>query len=59
MNMWAVSVLRYGAGIINWSKEELENMDRKTRKRMTIYGMLHPRAIRTTFTIQDDAVVVG
>ena len=44
MNTWAVSVLRYGAGIINWSEEELENMDRKTRKRMTIYGMLHPRA---------------
>ena len=44
MNTWAVSVLRYGAGIINWTKAELENMDKKTRKRMTIYGMLHSRA---------------
>ena len=44
LNTWAVPVQRYGAGIVNWSKAELENMDRKTRKRMTIYGMLHPRA---------------
>ena len=41
---WAVSRLRYGAGVINWTKAELESIDRKTRKRMTIYGMLHPRA---------------
>ena len=29
--------------MINWTKEELESIDRKTRKQMTIYGMLHPR----------------
>ena len=44
INTRAVSVPRYGAGIINWTKAELESMDRKTRKRMTIYGMLHPKA---------------
>lgn len=44
VNTWAVSVLRYGAGVINWTKAELESIDRKTRKQMTIYGMLHPRA---------------
>ena len=44
MNAWAVSVLRYRAGIINWTRAELENMDRKKRKRMAIYGMLHPQA---------------
>ena len=45
VNTWAVSVLRYGAGVINWTKAELESVDRKTRKQMTIqYGMLHPRA---------------
>ena len=32
------------AGVINWTKAELERIDRKTRKQMTIYGMLHPRA---------------
>lgn len=37
INTWAVSVMRYGAGITNWSKMELENIDRKTIKLMTIY----------------------
>ena len=48
VNTWAVSVLRYGAGVINWTKAELESIDRKTRKQMTIYGMLHPLRGRTT-----------
>ena len=42
INTWAVSVMRYGAGIINWNKAELQRMDRKTRKTMTLYGMHHP-----------------
>ena len=33
VNMWAVSVLRYGVGLINWTKLELDNMDRKNRKK--------------------------
>ena len=32
INSWAVSVIRYGAGIVNWTKAELQQMDRKTRK---------------------------
>jgi len=36
--------VHYTAGIINWRKDELEAMDRKTRKMMTIYNSLHPRA---------------
>ena len=39
---WAVSVMRYGAGVVSWTKTELQNVDRKTRKLMTLYGMLHP-----------------
>ena len=44
MNTWAVAVLRYSGGILDWTKEELEGMDRKTRKLMTINRALHPRA---------------
>ena len=33
INTKAVSVIRYGAGIIDSTKEELQIMDRKTRKR--------------------------
>jgi len=39
-----VSLVCYTVGIINWRKDELEAMDRKTRKMMTIYNSIHPRA---------------
>ena len=35
INSRAVSVVRYGAGIIKWTKEDLQKMDRKTRKLLT------------------------
>ena len=35
-NTWAVSLLQYGGGVIGWTKEELQSMDRKTRKVMTM-----------------------
>ena len=44
INTWAVAVLRYTGGILEWNKEELQNMDRKTRKIMTMNGALQPRA---------------
>ena len=44
VNLRAVSIVRYGAGIIDWKKDELKEMDRKTRKLFTIYRALHPQA---------------
>ena len=44
LNTWAVSILRYGAGILKWNKNELQEMDRKTRKFMTMNKELHPRS---------------
>ena len=44
INTWAVPVIRYTAGIVEWSKSELQNLDRKTRKALTMYKALHPRA---------------
>ncbi|CAB3979773.1 Hypothetical predicted protein [Paramuricea clavata] len=43
INARAVSIIRYGAGLIEWTKEELKEMDRKTRKILTIYKCFHPR----------------
>ena len=43
INTWAVSLVRYGAGIIMWKKAELESMHRRTRKLMTMNKELHPR----------------
>ena len=44
INSRAVSLVRYGAGIIRWSKDELRALDRKTRKLLMIYRSLHPQA---------------
>ena len=43
INTWAVSLLRYPAEILNWTKEKMKVVDRKMRKLMTMNGMLHPR----------------
>ena len=40
----AVPVLRYSFGIVNWHQEELQKLDRKTRKLLTIHGQHHPKA---------------
>ena len=44
LNTWAVFILRYGAGILKWNKNELQDMDRKTGKFMTMNKELHPRS---------------
>ena len=42
-NTWPVSLIRFGAGTIKWKKEELQEIDRKSRKIMTMNKELHPR----------------
>ena len=44
INSLAIPVLTYGFGIIQRLKWEIEKIDRKTRKILTINGMHHPRA---------------
>ena len=39
-----VPVLGYSFGIINWHQGELQKLDRKTRKLLTIHGQHHPKA---------------
>jgi hypothetical protein len=39
-----VPVVRYSFGIINWHQEEIQKLDRKTIKMLTIHGQHHPRA---------------
>jgi hypothetical protein len=36
-------VLRHCFGIINWHREEIRKLDRKTREIFTVYGQHHPR----------------
>ena len=44
INTWTVSLMRYGAGIVKWTKSELDKIGRKTRKVMTLNKKLHPRS---------------
>ena len=36
-------IIRYGAGVLDWTKEELKSIDIKFRKLTTLYESLHPR----------------
>ena len=44
INSQAVSLVRYSAGILKWTKDELKAIDRKTRKIMTMNKMYHPQS---------------
>ena len=44
VNIWAVSVVRYTAGILEWKEKELKAMDVKTRKILTMNGTFHMRS---------------
>ena len=41
INAWAASVARYSVGVMDWTVEEVVNMDRKTRRILAINGCLH------------------
>lgn len=47
MKTWLVSVMRYGACIVNQAKSELDEIDRKTRKVMTMNKELYPKVMLT------------
>ena len=44
VNAWAVSVIRYSAGVIDWKEKELKDMDIKTRKILTMNGIFHKKS---------------
>jgi hypothetical protein len=41
IGLLAVPVLRYSFGITNWHQEEIQKLDRKTRKMLTIHEQHH------------------
>ena len=42
INARADSIIRYDAGLMEWTKTELKDIDLKTRKRLTSYRSIHP-----------------
>ena len=43
INAWAIGVVRYSAGIIDWTEGDLKKMDVKTRKTLSMAGAFHTR----------------
>ena len=52
VNTWAVAVVRYSAAIIDWTVEEIDKLDRETRKLLLEHKFLHPRADTTRLYIK-------
>ena len=43
INTWTIGVVRYSAGVLDWTKDDLRQMDSKTRKMLTLCGAFHKR----------------
>ena len=43
INTWAVLLVRYSGPFLKWTRDELRQMDQRTRKLMTMHKALHPR----------------
>ena len=41
INTWAVPLVRYSGPFLKWTREELKQMDQRTRKLMTMHKALH------------------
>ena len=41
INAWAIGIVRYTAGVLDWGKGELKKVDIQTRKMMTMHGAFH------------------
>ena len=43
INIWAVPLMRYSGPFLKRTKEELKQMDQRTRKLMTMHQVFHPK----------------
>ena len=43
INTWAVPLVKYSGPFLKWTRDELKQMDQRTRKLMTMHKALHPR----------------
>ena len=43
INIWTVPLVRYSGPFLKWTRDELKQMDQRTRKLMIMHKALHPR----------------
>ena len=53
INTWAVPLIRYSEPFLKWTRDELRQMDQRTRKLMTMHKALHPRKTWTYYMYQE------
>ena len=53
INTWAVPLVRYSGPFLKWTKDELKQMDQRTRKTMTMHKAFHPRDDLTDYMYQE------
>ena len=44
INSRAISIIRYSAGVLKWPVAEVKELDRKTRKQLTMHGAHYPKS---------------
>ena len=44
LNTWAISVIRYSAAFLEWTKEAIKELDRWTKKKLVAGRALHPKS---------------
>ena len=44
LNTWAISVIRYGADFLDWTKEETKELDSWIRKHLIVGRALYPKS---------------
>ena len=42
INTWAVPLVKYSGPFLKWTRDELKQMDQRTRKLITMHKALHP-----------------
>ena len=47
INAWAVGVVRYSAGILDWTSGDIKKLDIQTRKLLSMSGAFHTRSSTT------------
>ena len=52
INQWALGVVWYSAGIVDWTRGDLELLNRKTRKILTCNSLFHIRANVATLRLK-------
>ena len=52
LNTWAISVMRYSAAFLDWTKEDTKELDRWIRKQLDAGRPLHPKSNIMTLYIK-------